>query len=34
MFPIHCGLFDNIDMNEFSYERKVVPKFYDKIDLE
>lgn len=32
--PMHCGLFDNINMNEFSYKRKVIPKFYEKIDLE
>ena len=29
--PMHCGLFDEIDMHEFAYERKVVPEFYQKI---
>jgi len=29
--PLHCGLFDDIDMNQFGYERKVVPTFYEEI---
>lgn len=29
--PIHCGLFDNLDMNDFAYEDKVVPEFYKEI---
>ena len=29
--PMHCGLFDSIDMNEFPYEPKVVPEFYSEI---
>ncbi len=29
--PIHCGMFDNIDMNEFDYKNKVVPKIYKKV---
>lgn len=29
--PMHCGLFDNIDMNTFSYDKKVVPKIYEEI---
>ena len=29
--PIHCGLFDDIDMNEFPYKDKVVPEFYKEI---
>ena len=31
--PIHCGLFDEIDMNAFGYESKVVPKIYEEIKL-
>lgn len=31
--PIHCGLFDGIDMNEFEYEPKVVPVIYEEIIL-
>lgn len=31
--PMHCGLFDNIDMNNFEYENKVVPEFYKIINL-
>ena len=29
--PIHCGLFDEIDMNEFGYEPKIVPRIYQEI---
>lgn len=29
--PMHCGLFDEIDMNDFLYEPKVVPEFYEEI---
>ena len=31
--PIHCGLFDEKDMNEFEYENKVVPTIYKEIKL-
>lgn len=31
--PVHCGLFDNIDMNDFAYENKVIPEFYKEIKL-
>lgn len=31
--PMHCGLFDNIDMNTFGYKNKVVPEFYKEIKL-
>jgi len=31
--PMHCGLFDSIDMNEFDFEPKVVPTFYEEIKL-
>ncbi len=29
--PIHCGLFDDIDMNAFGYEPKIVPQIYQEI---
>lgn len=31
--PIHCGLFDNINMNDFAYENKITPEFYKEIKL-
>lgn len=31
--PIHCGLFDEIDMNMFGYKNKSVPQFYKEIEL-
>lgn len=31
--PLHCGLFDSIDMNLFPYENKVIPTFYEEIKL-
>ncbi len=31
--PIHCGLFDEIDMNCFEYQNKVIPEFYKEITL-
>lgn len=31
--PMHCGLFDDIDLNDFEYKNKVVPKFYENIDI-
>lgn len=31
--PLHCGLFDEIDMNEFGYEKKIIPEFYEEIKL-
>ena len=31
--PMHCGLFDSIDMNQFGFEPKVVPTFYEEIEL-
>ena len=31
--PMHCGLFDNLDLNDFPYENKVVPSFYKEIKL-
>lgn len=29
--PMHCGLFDDMDMNEFAYEPKFVPQIYEEI---
>lgn len=29
--PMHCGLFDDIDMNAFAYEPKTVPQIYQEI---
>ena len=31
--PLHCGLFDDIDMNDFEYQDKVVPEFFKEIVL-
>ena len=31
--PVHCGLFDDIDMNGFGYEPKVVPNMFKEIEL-
>jgi L-ascorbate metabolism protein UlaG (beta-lactamase superfamily) len=31
--PLHCGLFDDLELNAFPYENKIVPKFYKEIDL-
>ncbi len=31
--PLHCGLFDKIDMNEWQYKNKKVPEFYKEIQL-
>ena len=30
---VHCGMFDNIDMNKFGYKNKVVPKIYEEIKI-
>lgn len=29
--PLHCGLFDTLNLNDFAYEDKVVPEFYKEI---
>jgi len=29
--PIHCGMFDNIDMNKFGFKDKVVPEIYKEV---
>ena len=31
--PMHCGLFDELDMNAFGYHRKIVPEFYKEVIL-
>ncbi len=31
--PMHCGLFDSLDLNDFQYENKIVPEFYKEIKL-
>ncbi len=31
--PLHCGLFDGIDMNGFEYEPKVVPRMFEEIEI-
>lgn len=31
--PMHCGLFDDIDMNDWGYKNKIVPEFYKEIAL-
>lgn len=31
--PVHCGLFDTLDMNTFTYHKKIVPEFYKEIPL-
>jgi L-ascorbate metabolism protein UlaG (beta-lactamase superfamily) len=32
--PLHCGLFDGIDMNGLEVENKIVPKFYKEVVFE
>lgn len=32
--PLHCGLFDDLDLHTFPYENKVVPQFYKEIKVE
>lgn len=31
--PIHCGMFDDTDMNKFGYKNKAVPKIYEEIKI-
>ena len=31
--PLHCGLFDTINMNDWQYNNKKVPEFYKEIQL-
>ena len=32
--PMHCGLFDSIDMNTFEVDNKIVPDFYKEVIFE
>ncbi len=29
--PMHCGMFDEIDMNDFEYKNKIVPEIYEEV---
>ena len=29
--PIHCGMFDSIDMKEWEYKKKIVPEIYNEV---
>ena len=31
--PMHCGMFDELDLNDFEYESKIVPTIYKEIYL-
>ncbi len=31
--PIHCGMFDEIDMKEFEFKNKVIPKIYEEVKI-
>ena len=31
--PLHCGLLDDIDMKQWKYENKTIPKIYKEIEL-
>ena len=31
--PLHCGLFDDLDLHDFAYEDKIVPEFFEEIKL-
>ena len=31
--PMHCGLFDSLDMHTWAYENKIVPEFFKEIVL-
>ena len=31
--PIHCGMFDSIDMSTWEYENKIVPEIYEVIKI-
>lgn len=30
--PMHCGMFDEINMSEFEYEDKIVPEIYKEVE--
>lgn len=29
--PVHSGMFDDIDMNKFEFENKIIPKIYEEV---
>ena len=31
--PMHCGMFDELDMRNFAYEKKVIPTIYEEIEV-
>ena len=31
--PNHCGLFDDIDLNSFEYDKKIIPTIYQKLEI-
>ena len=31
--PIHCGMFDEVDMSLFELENKIIPQIYKEIEL-
>ena len=31
--PLHCGMFDSIDMNNFEFKNKIVPEIYNEVIL-
>ena len=31
--PLHCGMFDDLDMHAFKYENKIIPEIYKEIKL-
>lgn len=31
--PLHCGMFDDLDMNEMQYDKKIIPEIYKEIRL-
>jgi len=31
--PLHCGLFDDLDLRDFPYENKIIPEFFKEIKL-
>ena len=30
--PMHCGMFDEIDMNKFEYTNKIIPEIYKEVE--
>lgn len=31
--PIHCGMFDDIDMNQFDFKNKIIPEIYEEVNI-